>query len=174
MGVHAPHGGYAAVPHFWIVHRPGYTIQKWSRRSRVLTLPGRCSQCYYLRMHADSCMDPDNPDVVLAAEIFSMLSDVTRVRIVVALVNHEEMSVGNLSKLVHKAPAAVSQHLAKLRLARIVTGRQEGNRVYYRLANEHAESLVRSALEQAEHAASDTPAHHRPATAADVTPLRGA
>lgn len=118
-------------------------------------------------------MDPDNPDIVLAAEIFSMLSDVTRVRIVVALVNHDEMPVGELSTVVHKSPAAVSQHLAKLRLARIVTGRQEGNRVYYRLANEHAENLVRAALEQAEHASSDAPTHHQP-TAAPVTPLRGA
>ncbi|WOQ16819.1 metalloregulator ArsR/SmtB family transcription factor [Raineyella sp. W15-4] len=127
-------------------------------------------------------MDPDNPDVVLAAEIFSMLSDVTRVRIVVALVNHDEMSVGELSGLVHKSPAAVSQHLAKLRLARLVVGRQEGTYVHYRLANEHAENLVRAALEQAEHASSDVPAHHRTGTdrtGADrtgttaVTPLRG-
>lgn len=118
-------------------------------------------------------MDPDNPDVVLAAEIFSMLADVTRVRIVVALVNHDEMSVGELSRIVHKAPAAVSQHLAKLRLARIVAGRQEGNRVFYRLANEHAEVLVRSALEQAEHASSDAPAHHHSAESSS-TPMRGA
>ncbi|WOP19789.1 metalloregulator ArsR/SmtB family transcription factor [Raineyella sp. LH-20] len=110
-------------------------------------------------------MDPDNPNVVLAAEIFSMLADVTRVRIVVALVSHDEMSVGELSKRVHKSPAAVSQHLAKLRLARIVVGRQEGTYVHYRLANEHVELLVRAALEQAEHAASDVPAHHRAQTA---------
>lgn len=119
-------------------------------------------------------MDPDNPDVVLAAEIFSMLADVTRVRIVVALVNHDEMPVGELSKLVHRTPAAVSQHLAKLRLARVVSGRQDGNRVFYRLANEHVEVLVRAALEQAEHASSDTPAHHRSGSAAGVTPLRRA
>lgn len=152
----------------------GFIPSRYASTAGVARVPRRLLATYYVRMHADSCMDPYNPDVVVAAEIFSMLSDVTRVRIVVALVNHEEMPVGELSKLVQRSPAAVSQHLAKLRLARIVAGRQDGNHVYYRLANEHVELLVRAALEQAEHASSDTPAHHRSGSAGDVTRLRGA
>ena len=66
------------------------------------------------------------------------------------------MSVG-------KSPAAVSQHLAKLRLARIVTTRHEGNRVFYRLANEHALELVTDAMFQAEHSLGTNPRHHRAA-----------
>ena len=47
-------------------------------------------------------------------------------------------------------PAAVSQHLAKLRLARVVATRQEGTRVFYRLMDEHARQLVADAIFQAE------------------------
>lgn len=89
-----------------------------------------------------------------------MLADPTRVRIILAL-QDTELSVGQLAEAVAKAPAAVSQHLAKLRLARIVSTRQVGQRVYYSLANEHARQLVTDALHQAEHAVDDQPPHHK-------------
>ena len=93
-----------------------------------------------------------------------MLADATRVRIVLALRNAEELSVNHLADIVDKSPAAVSQHLAKLRLARMVTTRQDGTRVFYRLADEHASDLVTDAVKQAEHAISNggTPRHHHP------------
>jgi|SRR5215207_5194597 len=110
--------------------------------------------------------DPDDQLVELAAEIFKMLADATRVRIVLAL-RDGELSVNTLADVVGKSPPAVSQHLAKLRLARIVTTRHEGNRVFYRLANEHAQQLVLSAVFQAEHSVEDQPRHHQP-TAREV------
>ena len=97
--------------------------------------------------------------VDLAVEVFSMLADPTRVRIVLAL-QGGELPVNAIAAAVDKAPAAVSQHLAKLRLARIVAARQDGNRVYYRLENEHASQLVTDAIHQAEHAIGQ-PRHHR-------------
>ena len=102
----------------------------------------------------------DDQLVELAVEIFTMLADATRVRIVLAL-KDGELSVNTLADVVGKSPAAVSQHLAKLRLARIVTTRHEGNRVFYRLANEHALELVTDAMFQAEHSLDDQPRHHR-------------
>lgn len=112
-------------------------------------------------MHADidlSSLAPGQVD--LAVEIFAMLADPTRVRIILAL-REGELSVGQLAETVGKTPAAVSQHLAKLRLARLVSSRGEGQRVYYRLADEHALSLVSNALMQAEHAVDEKPRHHR-------------
>ena len=88
-----------------------------------------------------------------------MLADATRVRIILAL--RGEMAVGALADVVGKSPAAVSQHLAKMRLARMVSTRQDGNRVLYRLENEHARQLVADAIFQAEHALGGQPAHHR-------------
>jgi DNA-binding transcriptional ArsR family regulator len=110
----------------------------------------------------------DEEFLALAVEVFGLLADETRVRIVLTLGNGGEMSVGHLAESVGKAPTAVSQHLAKLRLARMVTTRQDGTKVFYRLANEHASELVASALHQAEHAVAngDVPRHHRLATEA--------
>ena len=114
-------------------------------------------------MNADksSCsLGVDSQYVELAVEVFAMLADATRVRIVLALRNGE-LAVGALADLVGKSPAAVSQHLAKMRLARMVSTRQDGTRVMYRLENEHARQLVSDAIFQAEHALGGTPAHHR-------------
>jgi DNA-binding transcriptional ArsR family regulator len=105
-------------------------------------------------------VDSDSQFVELAVEVFAMLADSTRVRIVLAL-GEDELSVNILADMVDKSRAAVSQHLAKLRLARMVTTRQEGTRVFYRLANEHMRQLVSDAIYQAEHSLGDTPRHHR-------------
>jgi DNA-binding transcriptional ArsR family regulator len=102
---------------------------------------------------------PDSQYVELAVEIFAMLADATRVRIILAL-RDEELSVNHLAEIVDKTPASVSQHLAKLRLARIVSTRQDGTRVFYRLADEHASELVRDAIFQAEHSLGRSPRHH--------------
>lgn len=114
-----------------------------------------------LRMDADNrCgRHVDSDYVELAVEVFSMLADATRVRIVLAL-SDGELPVNDLAEQVGKSPAAVSQHLAKLRLARVVATRNEGTRVFYRLTNEHARQLVADAIFQAEHQLGGTPAHH--------------
>jgi DNA-binding transcriptional ArsR family regulator len=118
--------------------------------------------CNNLRMDADKkcAFVPDSGLVEVAAELFSLLSDATRLRIILAL-RDEELSVNHLADIVDKSPAAVSQHLAKLRWARMVVARQDGTRVFYRLANEHAHRIVVDAIFQAEHAVEDEPAHHR-------------
>lgn len=114
-------------------------------------------------MHADKQIhgrSPDSQFVELAVEVFSMLADATRIRIILALRDAEELSVNHLADIVDKSPAAVSQHLAKMRLGRLVAARQDGTRVFYRLENEHATQLVTDAILQAEHSLSGTPRHH--------------
>lgn len=118
---------------------------------------------FNLRMDADNAICgrlPDSQYVELAVEVFAMLADATRVRIVLALKDAGELSVNHLADILDKQPAAVSQHLAKLRLARIVSTRQDGQRVFYRLENEHASRLVTDAVFQAEHSLGGTPPHH--------------
>lgn len=110
-------------------------------------------------------MDPSSEYVDLAAEVFAILSDPTRIRIVLALRRSEEMPVGELARVVGKRPSGVSQHLARLRMARMVTTRQDGTSVLYRLADEHAAALVSEAIKQAEHTVSTgqiPPHHHTP------------
>ena len=99
------------------------------------------------------------PYLEFAVEVFALLADVTRVRIVIAL-QEGELSVNHLADIVDRSPAAVSQHLAKLRAARVVVTRKDGQRVCYRLANEHSTRLVADAIYQAQHANEESPAHH--------------
>lgn len=119
--------------------------------------------CNNLRMNAyanGSAVDPDSEYVELVVEVFAMLADATRLRIILAL-RDQELAVNQLAERVNKSQAAVSQHLAKLRLAHIVTTRRDGTRVFYRLTNEHARQLVADAIFQAQHALDGIPAHHR-------------
>ena len=54
----------------------------------------------------------------------------------------------------------MSQHLAKLRMARLVRTRREGTQVFYRLENDHVRQLVTDAVHNAEHATGGVRAHH--------------
>ncbi|ONI79969.1 transcriptional regulator [Actinosynnema sp. ALI-1.44] len=88
---------------------------------------------------------PNDEQVHLAAETFRMLTDPTRIKILWALLQGES-SVACLAELAGAAPTAVSQHLAKLRLAGLVRGRRVGTFVYYSAANNHVRSLLDQAL----------------------------
>jgi DNA-binding transcriptional ArsR family regulator len=57
--------------------------------------------------------------------------------------------VNELASHLDVQPSAVSQHLAKLRLALLVTTRREGNRVVYVIADRHLERLVAEAFRHA-------------------------
>ena len=116
-----------------------------------------------------SLMHQDLPDLTipseeqahLAAESFRMLADPTRIKILWALLQGES-SVSCLAELVGATPTAVSQHLAKLRLAQLVRGRREGNFIYYSAADEHVHALLAEALSHAEHTeggVGDDPGH---------------
>ena len=117
---------------------------------------------YNLRMDAETRDRPllDDEQVDLAVEVFRMLADPTRVRLLWILIGRE-LAVNELAAQLGRPGASVSQHLAKLRLARLVQTRRDGTSVFYRVANEHIEQLITDAVFNAEHASSTVPAHHR-------------
>jgi DNA-binding transcriptional ArsR family regulator len=98
--------------------------------------------------------------VGLMVEVFRMLADATRVRVLWALVD-DELSVNDLAQYVGKPAPSVSQHLAKLRMARLVRTRRDGTTIFYSLENEHVRQLVSDAVFNAEHASPGIPGHHR-------------
>jgi ArsR family transcriptional regulator, zinc-responsive transcriptional repressor len=108
---------------------------------------------------------PSAEQLDAATVTLKLLADRTRLHIVWALL-HGEHSVGDLASHVGVASAAVSQHLAKLRLARLVRTRRAGNHIFYAAENDHILRLVTEALFHADHLTSPMPAHHRPATGA--------
>lgn len=102
---------------------------------------------------------PDD-QVGLVVEVFRMLADATRVQVLWALADHE-MSVNELAEHVGKPAPSVSQHLAKLRMARLVRTRRDGTTIFYSLENDHVRQLVIDAVYNAEHAGPGIPGHHR-------------
>ena len=102
---------------------------------------------------------PDD-QVGLVVEVFRMLADATRVQVLWSLADRE-MSVNDLAEHVGKPAPSVSQHLAKLRMARLVQTRREGTTIFYSLENDHIRQLVVDAVHNAEHAGPGVPRHHR-------------
>lgn len=102
--------------------------------------------------------DPSSEQFNLAVEMFKLLADQTRLKIVWALLQGEQ-SVNELANHLGLNPAGVSQHLAKLRLARLVTVRREGTKAFYAAENVHIKNLAEQALFHTDHVI-DAPTHH--------------
>jgi DNA-binding transcriptional ArsR family regulator len=107
---------------------------------------------------------PTEEQVAQAASTLKLLADPTRLRMLWALL-HGEHAVNELADHVGAQPAAVSQHLAKLRL---VNARREGNRIFYAATTEHLRRLVEEALFHADHIVQGLPDHGAPAQARRV------
>ncbi|MFW0773382.1 ArsR/SmtB family transcription factor [Paenarthrobacter nitroguajacolicus] len=102
---------------------------------------------------------PSDADLDGAAELARLVADRTRLAIL-ALLAQRELSVGEIAQKLQRPMASVSQHLAKLRIGRLVSSRRAGTTIYCALANEHVGALVTNILEQNEHTLYDRPPHH--------------
>ncbi|MFQ5418828.1 MAG: ArsR/SmtB family transcription factor [Anaerolineae bacterium] len=84
------------------------------------------------------------------AELFSALSDTSRIRIIAALTDGE-MNVSALAEMVGISESAVSHHMRQLRQMRLVRGRKDGRYVFYSLDDDHINDLFRCGLEHVLH-----------------------
>lgn len=84
------------------------------------------------------------------ADLFSALSDPTRLRIISVLID-SEMSVGEIASQLELTESAVSHQLRGLRQMRLVRTRKEGRQVFYALDDDHVAKLYRLGLEHVEH-----------------------
>jgi DNA-binding transcriptional ArsR family regulator len=99
---------------------------------------------------------PPEAQVRAAAATFALLADPTRLKML-WLLGQEELDVSSLAALAGTTPTVASQHLAKLRLAGLVTGRVDGRRRLYSVTGTHLRTLIREALYRADHAVSGIP-----------------
>ncbi len=84
------------------------------------------------------------------ADLFSALSDPTRLRIISVLLD-SEMNVGELAAQLEMTESAVSHQLRGLRQMRLVRARKDGRQVYYALDDDHVAKLYRLGLEHVDH-----------------------
>ncbi len=101
---------------------------------------------------------PSDDEFQSAVGILKLLADETRLRILWALL-HGEHSVNDLADHVGAQPAGVSQHLAKLRLSRLVRTRRHGTRIFYVVENAHVRRLVEEAISHVDHIIEGNPDH---------------
>lgn len=89
---------------------------------------------------------PTDADLQALADLFKVLGDNTRARIISALDQHE-MCVCDLAALLGMTKSAISHQLSSLRAANLVNHRREGKNVFYRLADNHIQAIFETGLD---------------------------
>ena len=84
------------------------------------------------------------------ADLFSALSDPTRLRIISVLLEGE-MNVGDVAAKLQMTESAVAHQLRGWRQQRLVRARKNGRQVYYTLDDDHIARLYRLGLDHVEH-----------------------
>jgi DNA-binding transcriptional ArsR family regulator len=105
---------------------------------------------------------PASGDIEGLADVFGLLADAGRLRVLVALLEGE-MCVCDLAAVARTSESAASHHLRLLRAHRVVQVRRAGRMAYYRLADAHMRMLLDVALTHIGHApAAAHPEHADP------------
>ncbi len=89
--------------------------------------------------------DPDAP-VADLADLFRLLGDPTRLRIVLACLE-SPVSVGDIAGKLALSGPLVSHHLRLLRAARILKADRQGKQVFYAAADRHVSEMLADMLE---------------------------
>ena len=84
------------------------------------------------------------------AELFSVLGDTSRVKIIDALLGGP-MNVQSLADAVGISPSAISHHMRSLRQLQLVRAMKQGRQVFYSLDDEHVEELFLRGMDHVLH-----------------------
>lgn len=93
---------------------------------------------------------PSIKNIADLADVFSLLGEPGRVRILIALLSGR-MSVRDIAAVVEMSESGVSHALRLLRAHRVVEVNREGRIAYYALADSHVRVLLDLALEHVGH-----------------------
>ena len=107
--------------------------------------------CNHLHNHGGNLADlmssiPTEQQFFMAADVFSMLCDSTRLRIL-WLLCHTEECVSDIAAAVEMSSPAVSHHLRNLKQSGLITSRREGKEVLYTLAKTKEATLVHNMID---------------------------
>ncbi|HEY1610608.1 MAG TPA: metalloregulator ArsR/SmtB family transcription factor [Paraburkholderia sp.] len=97
----------------------------------------------------------DDERIVPLADLFRLLGDPTRLRIVLACADGRR-AVGAIADALGLSPSLVSHHLRLLRAARIVRAAREGKQVFYVAADQHISAMLANMLEHVAEPATDS------------------
>ena len=89
---------------------------------------------------------PPESQLADVAELFKIFGDLTRVRIIFVLFQHEEC-VRDIAQKLEMTQSAISHQLRALKNARLVKSRRDGKTVFYSLADDHVKTIIDQGLE---------------------------
>ena len=93
---------------------------------------------------------PDEQTFYKLADLYKLIGDTTRCRILFAL-DQNEMCVCDLANVLNMTKSSISHQLAVLRRSGIVKCRKNGKEVYYTLDDDHIVQLFEIGLEHINH-----------------------
>lgn len=93
---------------------------------------------------------PAENEVIDTADVFGLLSDPNRLRLLVAMLDGE-LCVCDLAATTGMSESATSHALRLLRAHRVVSARRSGRRAFYRLADAHVRMLLDLAFTHTQH-----------------------
>jgi DNA-binding transcriptional ArsR family regulator len=103
------------------------------------------------RVRAVSAAMPGAETIDELAQVFGLLADPGRLRVITALFKGGEMCVCDIAAAVGHSESAVSHALRLLRAHRVVRVRRSGRMAYYRLDDSHVRTLLDVALDHMVH-----------------------
>ena len=112
-----------------------------------MTSPAKCGMiCMLMHISAREALKvvAVKQNSANAEELFQILAHPVRLRLLVEL-SREEECVCHLAALLERPQPYISQQLAELRQAGLVSDRREGQRVFYRLIDERVPSVLLAA-----------------------------
>ena len=75
-------------------------------------------------------------------QLFKLMADETRLRILYFLMQEEEINVRTLCDLLKQSQPAVSHHLALLRVAGLIAARRDGKHNFYRIIPQRVQEML--------------------------------
>jgi ArsR family transcriptional regulator len=93
---------------------------------------------------------PDDEVLYDLAELFKLFGDSTRIKILYALLEAEELCVADIASLLGLTQPAISHQLRILKSGQLVKFRRDGRMVYYSLADGHVLHILSQGMEHVE------------------------
>lgn len=112
--------------------------------------------CLARHNHADAVAKtleqlPDDDHIITLADMFKLLADMSRLKIVLALLDNE-LCVCDVCDVTSMSQSAISHQLRILRSARLVKYRKLGKQVFYSIDDSHVSDIIKLASLHLAHA----------------------
>ncbi|MDD6570976.1 MAG: metalloregulator ArsR/SmtB family transcription factor [Thermoflexaceae bacterium] len=111
----------------------------------------RVECCEFISVHEDIVKKvtehlPDEELLYNLADFFKVFADSTRIKILYVL-SQSEMCVCDIAQLLNATQSAVSHQLRTLKQMQLVKARRDGKTVFYSLADDHIQTILKQGME---------------------------